>query len=186
MLATMSISTLFTNSFVSRSRRSASGLARAIWSVRPSAPLPLRISSFDRVREDYEEFIKVVTQVIELIRSGKGAEGRTLQIARANPLAERLERLTNELVNRVEIDMVASIETNQEAYVASRRVVIGFALGSIGLALTLGYALSWSLIGPVKEMDTRLRQIAAGDFSRSVSWSRTGTNWGRSPPTSTA
>ena len=126
------------------------------------------VELFGRVREDYEEFIKVVTQVIELVRSGKGAEGRTLQIARANPLAERLERLTNELVNRVEIDMVASIETNQEAYVASRRVVIGFALGSIGLALTLGYALSWSLIGPVKEMDTRLRQIAAGDFSQRV------------------
>ena len=126
------------------------------------------VELFGRVREDYEEFIKVVTQVIELIRSGKGAEGRTLQITRANPLAERLERLTNELVNRVEIDMVASIETNQEAYVASRRVVIGFALGSIGLALALGYALSWSLIGPVKEMDTRLRQIAAGDFSQRV------------------
>lgn len=121
-----------------------------------------------RVREDYEEFIQVVTQVIERIQSGKGAEGREIQLTQVTPLADRLERLTNELVNRAEVDMVASIETSEDAYVASRRVVIGFALGSVGLALGLGYALSWSLIGPVKQMDARLRQIAAGDFSQRV------------------
>src|SRR5215470_15570841 len=30
-------------------------------------------------------------------------------------------------------------------------IVIGFALGSIALALALGYAISWSLLGPVKK-----------------------------------
>ncbi len=121
-----------------------------------------------RVREDYEEFIKVVTQVIELIRVGRAAPGRELQLTRATPLADRLERLTNELVNKAEADMVASIEASHEAYVASRWVVIGFAVGSILLALVLGYAIAWSLIGPVKHMDARLREIAAGDFSRRV------------------
>src|SRR5207253_2290486 len=29
-----------------------------------------------RVREDYDQFIKVVTQVVELIRAGKAAQGR--------------------------------------------------------------------------------------------------------------
>jgi nitrate/nitrite-specific signal transduction histidine kinase len=47
-------------------------------------------------------------------------------------------------------------------------VIIGFAVGSIGLALILGYAISWSLIGPVKQMDVQLRQIATGDFSHRV------------------
>ena len=41
------------------------------------------VELFGRVREDYEEFIKVVTQVIELIRKGKAAEGRELQLSRA-------------------------------------------------------------------------------------------------------
>ena len=36
------------------------------------------------------------------------------------------------------------------------------------LALVLGYAISWSLIGPVKEIEARLNQIAAGDFSQRV------------------
>src|SRR5499425_2807919 len=109
-----------------------------------------------RVREDYEQFIKVVTQVIELIRAGKATEGRELQLTQAGPLADRLERLTNELVNKA------------EAYLWSRWVVIGFAVGAIGLALVLGYAISWSVIGPVLGMDARLKEITAGDFAGHV------------------
>src|SRR5262249_3794146 len=120
------------------------------------------------VNADYAQFIKIVTKVVELIRAGKAAEGRELQLAQASPLADRLERLTSQLGNRAAADMVTRTETSQAAYLTSRRVVIGFAVGSIGLALVLGYALSWSLIGPVKQVDLRLKQIAAGDFSRHV------------------
>ncbi|HLC40731.1 MAG TPA: ATP-binding protein [Methylomirabilota bacterium] len=54
------------------------------------------------------------------------------------------------------------------AYATSRWVVIGFVVGGIGLALVLGYAISWSLIGPVKVMEMRLKQIASSDFSKRV------------------
>jgi len=121
-----------------------------------------------RVRTDYEEFIKVVTDVIELIRAGKAAEGRQLQLTRATPLADRLERLTNELVNKAEADMVASIEASQDAYATSKKIVIGFGVGSIALGLLLGFAISRSLIDPVKLMDVRMREIGAGDFSNRV------------------
>ena len=121
-----------------------------------------------RVREDYEQFIKVVTQVVDLIRAGQTAEGRELQLTQAGPLADRLERLTNELVNKAEADMVASIDATHDAYMGSRWVVIGFAAGAIGLALVLGYAISWSLIGPVKRMDARLKEITSGNFSGRV------------------
>jgi signal transduction histidine kinase len=121
-----------------------------------------------QVREDYEKFIGVVTRVIDQIRRGKVAEGRDLQLKEAGPLADRLERVTNQLVNKAEADMVASIEAGESTYAQSRWIVVGFAIGSIGLALVLGYAISWSLIEPVKQMDDRLREIAAGDFSRHV------------------
>jgi CHASE3 domain sensor protein len=101
-----------------------------------------------RVRTDYEEFIRVVTAVVELIRGGRAAEGRELQLAKATPLADRLERLTNQLVNQAEADMVSSLETSHEAYVRARWIVIGLAVGAIALALTSGFALSWSLVGP--------------------------------------
>jgi signal transduction histidine kinase len=121
-----------------------------------------------QVQKNYDQFIHIVTKVVELIRAGKANEGRELQLAQAGPLADRLERLTNQLVNRAAAEMVASIETSHEAYLTSRWVVISFAVGSIGLALVLGYAFSWSLIGPVTKMDARLKQIASGDFSQQV------------------
>jgi len=121
-----------------------------------------------QVQKNYNQFIQIVTKVVELIREGKADEGRELQLRQASPLADRMERLTNQLVNRAVADVLASIETSHAAYLASRWVVISFAVGSIGLALILGYAFSWSLIGPVKKMDSRLKQIASGDFSRHI------------------
>jgi signal transduction histidine kinase len=121
-----------------------------------------------QVRADHEKFIQVVTRVVELIRAGKVTEGRELRLSEAGPLADRLERITNQLVNRAEADMVASVEAGQAAYRSSRRIVVGVAVGSIALVLVLGYVISWSLIDPVQRMDARLRQITTGDFSQHV------------------
>ncbi len=126
------------------------------------------VELLDRAGQDYERFREVVTQVVDLIRSGKVAEGRELQLTQANPLADRMERLMNELVNRAESDIVESVEASREAYLISRWTIIGFAVGSIGLALLLGYTISLSLIVPVKRMEARLQQIASGDFSGAV------------------
>jgi signal transduction histidine kinase len=121
-----------------------------------------------QVREDYEKFIVVVTRVIDQIRRGKVAEGRDLQLKEAGPLADRLERVTNQLVNKAEADMVGSIETGQTTYARSWWIMVGFAIGSMVLALALGYAISWSLIEPVTQVNARMDEIAAGDFSRHV------------------
>jgi len=71
-------------------------------------------------------------------------------------------------VNKAEADVVAGIEASGEAYRASRTIVVAFALVAIALALVLGRTISWSLIGPIREIDTRLHEIAAGDFTQRV------------------
>jgi signal transduction histidine kinase/HAMP domain-containing protein len=121
-----------------------------------------------RVRTTYDQFIKVAERVAELLKAGSIAEGRKLQLTEASPLADRLERFTNDLVNKGEVDLAASIDTNRDAYNASRWIVTGFAIGSTALALGLGYAISWSLVLPVKLMDAHLRRIASGDLSQRV------------------
>jgi class 3 adenylate cyclase/CHASE3 domain sensor protein len=126
------------------------------------------VELFGKIQEEHGRLIQVVTQMVELTRAGKVAEGLKLRLTQAGPVADRLERLTNEMVNRAEASMVAKIDESNEAFMTSRWVVIGFAVGSIGLALLLGYAISWSLIGPVKKMDKQFKQIASGDFSKRV------------------
>jgi signal transduction histidine kinase len=119
-------------------------------------------------RQEYDRFVDVVTQAVELIRGGRDAEARDLELAQAKPIADRLERLTNQLVDKAEADMVAGIEASQQAYFASRWTVVGFAVSSILLALALGYTISWSLITPVKAIEGRLEEIAGGDFSKRI------------------
>jgi signal transduction histidine kinase/HAMP domain-containing protein len=121
-----------------------------------------------RVRQDYDRFTAEVSQVVGLIRANQTEEARRVQVAQIVPLADRLERLTNQLVNVAEADMVDAIQTTERAYRTARLIVVSFALGSILLALGLGYIISWSLIEPVKTIETRLRQIAAGDFAQQV------------------
>ena len=121
-----------------------------------------------RAREDYEEFIRIVTREVGLIRAGKSSEAHALQVSVATPLADRLERLTNELVNKAESDMVASVEASHAAYASSRRAVMAFAAASVVLALALGYTISASIVHPVRQMEARTREIAAGDFGRRV------------------
>jgi signal transduction histidine kinase len=119
-------------------------------------------------RQDYEEFIRIVTREVALIRGGSTSEARALQINVATPLADQLERLTNELVNKAESDMVASVEASHAAYAGSRRAVMAFAAASVVLALALGYTISASIVHPVRQMEAHTREIAAGDFGRRV------------------
>ena len=75
------------------------------------------------VRREYDRFIGVMTRVVELIRSGHMDEAHEAQLKEARPLANRLERLTNELVNKAEADVVAVIEATGAAYRTSQNVI---------------------------------------------------------------
>ena len=102
--------------------------------------------------------------MVELIRAVHCRGGDSA--AAGDPAADQLERL-QWLVNKAEADG-AGIEASSRAYTDAQWIVISFALGSIVLALALGYAISWSVLGPVKVIATQLNKVAAGDFSRRV------------------
>ncbi len=121
-----------------------------------------------KVRADYDRFIAIVTDAVERARAGQLEEARELQLREARPLADRLERLTNQLVNVAEAGMLERIEASQDAYDTSRTVVAGLVIGSIILALGLGYIFSWSIVGPLTQIAGQLRQVAAGEFAGRV------------------
>lgn len=126
------------------------------------------VELFNKIRNEHEQLIQVITNVVDLTREREFTKARELRLTRTVPLADSLELLTNEMVNRAEAEMETKVDESNRAYMTSRWVVIGFAVGSIGLAILLGYAVSSSLIGPVTQMDERLRQLALGDFSKNV------------------
>ena len=120
------------------------------------------------IQAGYAELIEAGMQIIDLISAGQLQEGRDYQRKHAIPLAERLERHTNALVNKAEVDMVSSAELSSRGFVTSQIVVSGVALGGVLFALVLGYSISLSLIGPVEQMNQRFKEIAQGNFSNRV------------------
>jgi signal transduction histidine kinase len=86
----------------------------------------------------------------------------------AEQLAIELNRLATELTNATTAVTDVLIAENASAYTDSRNLFIAVAAGAIVLALLLGFALSWSLIGPIQRIEARLAAIASGDFSGHV------------------
>jgi signal transduction histidine kinase len=88
--------------------------------------------------------------------------------ARAEQLATDLHQLAADLADGTRAEVEELIARNASSFASSRALFIGVAAGAIVLALLLGFVLSWSVIGPIQNINTRLAAIASGDFSGSV------------------
>ncbi len=126
------------------------------------------VALLNQLREEYARFIAVVSHVVDLIRNGRAAEAKQSELAELGPLADKLERLTNQLVNRAEADMVAGIDASRQTYAKSQILVAAVALVSFVLTLVLGHAISRSVIDPVGVIHQGLNRIAAGDFTQRI------------------
>ena len=71
------------------------------------------VELLSQFRQEYDRFVEIVTQVVELISRTPCRGGTRAASNKGYTLADRLERLTNQLVNKAEADMVAGIEARQ-------------------------------------------------------------------------
>jgi signal transduction histidine kinase len=121
-----------------------------------------------QIRSDYAQFSIVATHMLSLDGAGKPLEALQLQHSEGEPLANHLTVLSEQLVTTTTGDTAALIAANTTAYADSEHLFIGVAASTVVLALLLGFILSWSLVGPLKRVNTRLAAIAEGDFSGHV------------------
>jgi signal transduction histidine kinase len=126
------------------------------------------VALLDQVREEYARFIAVVSDVVDLIRNGRAADAKQREVVELGPLADKLERLTNQLVNRAEADMVAGIDASRQTYAKSQILVAAVAIVSFVLTLVLGHAISRSVIDPVRTIHDGLSRMASGDFIQRI------------------
>jgi signal transduction histidine kinase len=147
-------------------------IASAVAEIPPSTfpdtlgfvPPPEDESFLRRIRATDGQLSKVMQEIIRLAPRGVPAPLRT----RAELLAVDLNQLAAELANATAARTDAVIAQNASAYTSSRNMFIGVAAGAIVLALLLGFVLSWSVIGPIQRIDSRLAAIASGNFSGHV------------------
>ena len=88
--------------------------------------------------------------------------------ADAEQLATDLHQRAADLADGTRAEVEELIARNASSFASSRALFIGVAAGAIVLALLLGFVLSWSVIGPIQNIDARLAAIASGDFSGHV------------------
>ena len=122
-----------------------------------------------QIRLDYDRFVAVAKRIVDLAKAGNVDHAGALQSDKAQPLAANLEQLTNQLVGKAEAHIRTLIAENDAAYRTARMVVIILSVASIGIALVLGRTISWSVVGPLMEIERRLSRIAKGDFLQRIS-----------------
>jgi signal transduction histidine kinase len=122
---------------------------------------------FRQVFTIYSRLTTLTHAALSEDQSGTGARAGLL-VRRELALARRLATAMDRLVTRTKAQKDMLVATNQRSFASSRNLFIGVAAGSVVLALLLGFALSWSLIAPLRNTEARLAEIAAGDFSRHV------------------
>ena len=121
-----------------------------------------------RIRGDYHSFDSALTVVEKLDTAGVTGSRTTPSLLRAINADNDLFLVTNDLADRTSTQTANLIAANRSAYADSRDLFIGVAVASVALAAGLGFILSWSLVGPIQQMDSRFSEIAAGDFSGRV------------------
>ena len=129
-------------------------------------PPPEDEQYLSRIRETGEQLARKLQQIVE-VGDTAPEQADSLRVE-AELLAIDLDQYATELANTTTARADALIAQNSSAYEHSRNLFIGVAAGAIVLALLLGFVLSWSVIGPIQRIDSRLAAIASGDFSGHV------------------
>ena len=156
----------------SGARRVDLAIASAVAEIPPSTrpdilgfePPPEDERYLRKIRAKGAELSKVMEEIITVAPE---RVPRSLRI-RAERMAVDLNQHATELANETSARTDAVIAQNASAYMGSRNLFIGVAAGAMVVALLLGFVLSWSLIGPIQQIDARLAAIASGNFSEHV------------------
>jgi len=129
-------------------------------------PPPEDAVYLQRIRATGERLSDVTRELIAAREAGSPRE--TSLRSRAESLAIDLNQRATELENATRARTADLTAQNASAYTRSRNLFMAAATGAIALALLLGFVLSWSVIGPIQRIDSRLAGIASGDFSGQV------------------
>ena len=121
-----------------------------------------------KIRDNQGEAMATVADVANLVRDGKIDEAMRLQLSAGYPIFQRIEGLVEQVMRTEEIGMDRMRASTATANRNAIYLMAALVASSVGLALLLGFVISWSFILPVREAEGFLGRIAKGDFSTTV------------------
>jgi len=116
-----------------------------------------------RMQKDLNTFHDQFLKVELLDQEGKAVSSDTLgnlETVSAGPAIE-LTALQTAASERAK----ALVARNDSSFSSSRDLLIAIGAGSLALAIAVALLLSWSVVTPLRRTESRLDEIAAGEFS---------------------
>jgi signal transduction histidine kinase len=120
------------------------------------------------IRAAQEDAMAVVADIANAVRDRRLADAMTALRTRQEPTYQKIEGLVGTLVAAEESRMAALRSSIADAGVKTQRLMAGFALVSVVVALIGGFVISWSFILPVREAHGFLSEVAQGRFGGTV------------------
>lgn len=107
-------------------------------------------------------------KVDRLAQAGDLQGAMKVHLEEEHPLSHGLEGLARNLIRLAEARWTASLQEAERERQWAYALAGAAGLGSLGLALFLGYVLSWPFLGAVGRLDEHLGRLTRGDLSEEV------------------
>ena len=122
----------------------------------------------DSLASDEVDLRAAIDAIHGLDVAGRTSAATALQGSRAEPIVHDLESVTDRLVGSSSSATDGVIADDRASLASSERTFAIVATMSVLLALGVGLVLSGSVVGPIRQMEKRLAEIAAGQFGARV------------------
>jgi signal transduction histidine kinase len=121
--------------------------------------------TLQQIRQRYQNITQQLSTITRLDKADRPGYLVRTHLTKATNADNDLYALASALANATSAQTNSLIAANRSAYASSRDIFLGVGGASVALALGLGLIISWSLIGPILRTETRLAEIASGDFT---------------------
>jgi signal transduction histidine kinase/CheY-like chemotaxis protein len=129
---------------------------------------PSNAAFYENVRSVNEDYRRSGEKVLALMNDGEIEQATALHLGEEHPTSHMLEASMRDLIASAKGEMAGAQSDFQSARNLLTGMVIAFSAVSVLVALTLGFALSWAFILPVRKMQRALAHVTAGDFDERV------------------
>jgi signal transduction histidine kinase len=129
---------------------------------------PSEAPFFAEVRSANDDFAASSAEVLALYEAGDIPAARDLHIAEEHTASHVIEAQMRTLIDEAGTEMAAARSSFGSDRMLLELIVIVFSAVAVGVAMFLGYALSWAFILPVRKMERALAGITAGELEQEV------------------
>jgi len=120
------------------------------------------------IRGGQEDAMATVADIANAVRDRRLADAMTALQTRQVPTYRRIEEQVSQLVAAEETRMASLRRSIAASHTQSLRLMAGFAVVSVVVALLGGFVISWSFILPVREAHGFLSEVAEGRFGGTI------------------